>query len=62
MWRKYYEKWPQVTLEREGPALVELHPAWLNWSLQPRCWTSTSIRPGRRAGWTGSLAVPELTR
>ncbi len=27
MWRKYYEKWPQVTLEREGAALVELHPA-----------------------------------
>lgn len=26
-WRKYYEKWSQVTLEREGSALVELHPA-----------------------------------
>lgn len=27
VWRKYYEKWPQVTLEREGAALIELHPA-----------------------------------
>ena len=55
-WRRYYERWESMTLDRLGAGMVDWSRTWRHWCRRRKCWTSACIRRGWTQTWTSGSA------